>query len=86
MHICVRESVVQPNFLHFFIARRLRRSFTCLRTLSEDDAIVCEKSPSRVDVAEQMSEMPQPTRVASSPHSPISEEPRYQRRERHKPA
>ena len=39
-----------------------------------------------MDVAEQTSEMPQPTNVASSPHPPSAEEPRYPRRERHKPA
>ena len=61
---------------------------TTQATLSDkaDDAIVAEKSPSRVDVAEQTSEMPQPTNVASSPHPPSAEEPRYPRRERHKPA
>ena len=51
-----------------------------------DDAIVAGKSPSRVDVAEQTSEIPQPTSVAPSPHPPSAEEPRYPRRERHKPA
>ena len=34
-----------------------------------------------MDVAEQTSEMPQPTSVASSPHPPSAEEPRYPRRE-----
>ena len=41
---------------------------------------------STVDVAEQTSEMPQPTRVVSSPHPISAEEPRHPRRERHKPA
>ena len=61
---------------------------TTQATLSDkaDDAIVAEKSPSRVDVAEQTSGMPQPTSVASSPHPPSAEEPRYPRKERHKPA
>ena len=61
---------------------------TTQATLSDkaDDAIVAEKSPSGVDVAEQTSEMPQPTSVASSPHPPSAEEPSYPRRERHKPA
>ena len=61
---------------------------TTQATLSDkaDDAIVAEKSPSGVDVAEQTSEMPQPISVASSPHPPSAEEPRYPRRERHKPA
>mgnify|MGYP000671748101 FL=1 len=60
---------------------------TTQATLSDkaDDAIiiVAEKSPSRVDVAEQTSQMPQPTSVASSPHPPSAEEPR---RKRHMPA
>ncbi|XP_074629575.1 uncharacterized protein LOC141887198 [Acropora palmata] len=61
---------------------------TTQATLSDkaDDAFVAEKSPSRVDVAGQTSEMPQLTRVASSPHPPSAEEPRYPRRERHKHA
>ena len=64
------------------------RKETTQPTLSDkvDDAIVVKKSPSRVAVAEQTSEMPQPTSVASSPHPPIAEEPRYPRRERHEPA
>ena len=50
---------------------------TTQATLSDkvDDAIVAGKSPSRVDVAEQTSEMPQPTSVASSPHPPSAAEP-----------
>ena len=61
---------------------------TTQATLSDkaDDAIVAEKSLSRVDVAEETSEIPQPTSVVSSPHPPSVEEPRYPRRERHKPA
>ena len=51
-----------------------------------DDAIVAAKPPSTVDVAEQTSEMPQPTSAVPSPHPPSAEEPRYPRRERHKPA
>ena len=35
-----------------------------------DDAIVAAKPPSTVDVAEQTSEMPQPTSAAPSPHPP----------------
>ena len=51
-----------------------------------DDAIVAAKPQSKVDVAEQTSEMPQPTSAVPSPHPPSVEEPRYPRRERHKPA
>ena len=51
-----------------------------------DDAIVGAKPPSAVDVAEQTSEMPQATSAAPSPHPPSVEEPRYPRRDRHKPA
>ena len=39
-----------------------------------------------VDVAEQTSEMPQPTSALPSSHPPSAEEPRYPRTERHKPA
>ena len=61
---------------------------TTQATLSDKagDTIVAAKPPSTVNVAEQTSEMPQPTRVPPSPHPPSAEEPRYPRRERHKPA
>ena len=61
---------------------------TTQATLSDkaSDAIVAAKPPSTVNVAEQTSETPQPTRVPPSPHPPSAEEPRYPRRERHKPA
>ena len=42
-----------------------------------DDGIVAAKPPSTLHVAEQMSEMPQPTSVAPSPHAPSAEGPRY---------
>ena len=54
-----------------------------------DDALVAAKPPSTVDVAEQTSEMTSTSAVPEtvpSPHLPSAEEPRYPRRERHKPA
>ena len=55
-----------------------------------DDEIVAAKPPSTVDVAEQTSEVPQPTsaepETVLSSHTPSTKEPRYPRRERHKPA
>ena len=54
-----------------------------------NNAIVAARPPSTVDVAEQTSEMPQPTstvpETVPSPHPPSVKEPRYPRRERHKP-
>ena len=55
-----------------------------------DDSIVAAKPPSTADVVEQTSEVPQPTsavpETVPSPHPPNAGEPRYPRRERHKPA
>ena len=55
-----------------------------------DDEIGDTKPPPTVDVAEQTAEEPQSTsalpETVPSPHPPSAEEPRYPRRDRHKPA